>query len=110
MRRIKKNVRRVARPKLQPVAAIELLPLNPFAVDERPMLAPQVDQEKLLALLCDLRMVARYARIGDHQILVHLPPHRERRAVQDNILLLASLHKHQRRENSRARTMVTDGA
>src|SRR5438309_9836388 len=40
-------------------------------------------------------MVARDARIGNDQVLVDLSPHRERRAVQDDVFLLAPLHKYE---------------
>jgi len=74
------------------------------------VLAAQVDQEKRLAFLHDLGVIAGDARVGDHQILVNFPPDGERRAVQDDVLLLAALYEDQGGKHTGARTVMTDCA
>src|SRR5579864_1107178 len=64
------------------------------------MLAAQVFDEEFLALLHDLGVVARDPRIGDDEVLIHLTADRERSAIQNDILLLAALHKHKRGKHS----------
>ena len=108
VRRIEQNVSRIARAKLQAVAALQFLPLDALSIDERAVLAAQVDQEKRLPFLHDLGMVARDARVGDHQIFIHFPSHGERSAVQNDVLLLTALHKHQGGKHSGAGTVMTD--
>ena len=50
MRRVEQDVGRIARPKFQPVAALQLLPLDALAVDERAVLAAQIDEEEIRPL------------------------------------------------------------
>ena len=110
MSRIEEDVRRIARPKLQAVTALQFLTLDTLSVDERAVLAAQVNEEKLLPVLHDLRMVPRDPRVRNHQILVDLPSDRERRAVQNDVLLLATLHKDKGGKHTGARSVMTDCA
>ena len=66
--------------------------VNAFSIDERAMLAALIDNEELAVLRHNRSMLARHARIGDDQIAIHLPPHRVRRVIQRQRLLLAPLH------------------
>jgi len=54
---------------------------------------------------------AKYARIRDHKVLVDLPPHGKRGAVQNDIFLFAALDKDEGRKHSGrgAMTLRTDG-
>ncbi len=106
MSRIEQKIGRIARSEFQPVSALQFLPLDALSIHESAMFAAQIDEKEVLPFLHDLRMVARDARIGDHQILVHLPSHGERSAVQHDVLLLAALHEHQGRENSGTGTVM----
>ncbi len=110
VRGIEQDVSRIASPELQAVAALQFLALDSLSVDERAVLAAQIDEEEFLPLLHDLRVVARDARVGDHQIFIDFPSHRERRAVQDDVLLLAALHKHKGGKHTGAGTVMTDCA
>ena len=87
-----------------------VLALDAFSVDERAVLAAQIDEEEFLPVLHDLRVVARDPRVRDHQIFIDFPSHRERRAVQDDVLLLATLHKHKGGKHTGTGTAVTDCA
>ncbi len=108
MGRIEYDVRRIARPKFQPVAALQFLALDAFSIHECAVLAAQIDQKEFLPLLHDLGMVARDARVGNHQILIHFASDSERRAVQDDILLLAPLHKDKGGKHTGAGAVMTD--
>ena len=96
MRRVEQHVGRIARAEFQPVAPLQLLALDAFTVHERAMLAPLILDKEIVALLHDLRVIARNARIGDHQVFIHLSAHGEGSAIQNNIFLFAALHKDQR--------------
>ena len=93
MQRMENQVGDIARAKFQPVVALELVPLDPLAVDEGAVLAALVDDEEFAILGDNRRMLARHARVGDHQVAIHLAPHCVRRVVQRQRLLLASLHE-----------------
>ncbi len=57
----------------------------------------------------NLRVVARYARVGDDEVFINLATHAERRAVEHDIFLIVALDKHQRGKHTGTRTVVTDG-
>ena len=96
VRGIEQNVGGIARAEFEAVAALQFLALDALSVDEGAVLAAQVDQEKILSLLHDLGVVARDARVGDDQVFINLAADVERRAVQDNVLLLGSLYEDKR--------------
>src|SRR5579871_3233501 len=73
------------------------------------MLAAEVDQIKIAAFLHDLGVITRDARIGNHQIFVDLAANVKRSAIQNDVLLLASLHEDERGKHSGAGAMVTNG-
>ena len=100
VRRIEDGVAGIARSKFQAVVAFQLLPLNAFAVDERAVLAALINEKESVFFEHDQRVIARDPRIGDHQILIHFAAHAERRAIEDDVLLLVPLHQHQRREHT----------
>src|ERR1022692_2376567 len=102
--RIEEKISRIARPEFQPVATLQFLPLDALSVHERAVFAAQIDEEKILLFLHDLRMIARDARVGDHQILIHFPSDGERGPIQNDVLLLAALHELKDRKDTRART------
>src|SRR5579864_749036 len=102
MGRIKENVGRITRTEFQPIAALQFLALDALPVHERAMLAAQIFDEEFLTLLHDLSMVARDSRIGDDEVLIHLAADGERSAIQNDILLLATLHKHKGGKHSGA--------
>ena len=84
--------------------------LDALSVDEGAVLAAQIDQEEFLSVLHDLRVVARDARVRNHQIFIDFPSNCERSAVQDDVLLLATLHKDKGGKHTGTGTAVTDCA
>ena len=113
MRRIENDIGRIAGAKFHPVIALKFLPLDTFPIDEGAVLASLIDQKELAALQFDLRVVARDARVGDHQVFVHLAADGEGGPVENNILLFISLHKHERGEDAGTTgtaRMMCDGA
>src|SRR5208337_4797788 len=62
VRGIEQDIGGITRPELQPVTALQFLPLDAFAVYESAVLAAQVLQNKVEALLQDLGVVAGNAR------------------------------------------------
>jgi hypothetical protein len=106
VRRIKQDIGRVTCAKFQAIPTLQLLPLDSFPVDERPMFAAEVLQEEFHTLLHNLRVIAGNARVGDDQILVHLASHGEWSAVQDNVFLLAALHEDKSRKHSGTGAMM----
>src|SRR5581483_11946719 len=84
----------------------QLLPLDAFTVHESAVLAAKIDNEEVLAFRNNLGVIAGDAGIGDDQILVHLAAYVERAAVQNNVLLLATLHEDEGRKDSRRGAMV----
>ncbi len=64
------------------------------------MLAAQVDNKKLAILGHNRSMLARHARIGDHQVAIHLAPHGIRSVIQRQRLLIVSLHENRDRKDS----------
>ncbi len=58
-----------------------------------PCLLPRSSTKEVLPFLHDLGVIAGDARVGDDEILVHFAADRERSAIQNDVLLLASLHE-----------------
>ena len=108
MRRVEQNVGRIPSSEFQPVAPLQFLALDALSIYVGAVFAAEIDEEKILPLLHDLRMVARHARVGDHQILIDFASDRERRAVQNEVLLLASLHEDKGGKHTGARAVMTD--
>jgi hypothetical protein len=90
---MKDQVGNIARAEFQPVVALQLVAINFFTVDERPVFAVQVDDKKLAVLGNDGSMLAGYARVGNHQVAIDLAAHGVRRVIQRQRLLIASLYK-----------------
>src|SRR5580698_681571 len=108
MRRIEQDVSRIPRPKFQAVATLQLLPLDALSVYICAMFAAQIDEEEIRPFLGDVRVIAGHPRIGNDQILVDLAADIKRSAVQDDVLLLAALNKHQGRKYPGTRAVMTD--
>src|ERR1022692_3070265 len=107
VRRIEDGIGRIACAKLQAIVALQLLPLNAFPVDERTVLAALIDEEKPFSFENDQRVIARNSWIGDHQILIDLTAHAERSSIEDDVLLLVTLHQHQRGKHAGTRGLRT---
>src|SRR5208282_2024034 len=105
VRRIEQDVGGITRAELEAVAALQFLALDALSVDERTVLAAEVDQEKVLTLLHDLGMVAGDARVGDDQVFVDFAANIERGAIESDVPLLAALHEDQCGKYSGAGTM-----
>src|SRR5215469_5988416 len=103
---MEQDVSRIPGSKLEPVAALQLLPLDPLAVHKRPVLAPKVFNKEVMPILHDLGVIARDPRICDYQVFVHLASHSERSPVQNDILLFTSLHEDKGRKHSGAGAMT----
>jgi len=108
MSRIEKNISGIARPELQPVAALQFLPLDALTVDEGAVLTAQVNEEEVWSFLHDLGVIARDAGISDDQVLIDLPPHAEGSAVQDDVLLLTTLNEDKGGKDSGTGAVMTD--
>src|SRR5581483_8534542 len=65
-----------------------------LAIDERSVLAANIDDDVIAAFGNDLGMVARHARIGDDEILISFTAYAERRVIERGDLLLASDNHH----------------
>ena len=83
----------IARAKFQPVVALQLVAVDLLAIDEGAVLAAQVYDKKFAILGNDRRVLARYARVGNHQVAIHLAAHRVRGVIQRQRLLVASLYE-----------------
>src|ERR1700751_3651582 len=102
MLRAEDDVGDVAHSEFHPVIALELLALDSLAVYVSSMLASLIDNKEVAVLGNDQRMVARDSRIRNYEVLVDLPPHRERRPIHDDRALLISLNVNQGGKDVRA--------
>ena len=97
--RAEDDIGNIANSELHTIVALQPLALYPLPVDVRTMLAALVDDEKVPVFGHNERMVARHARVGNHQVLVDLAAHGKRRAVHDNRSLLVTLNVNERRKH-----------
>src|ERR1700740_161576 len=111
MRWIEYCVSGIASSELEAVVTLQLLPLNPFAVYKRTVLAVLIDNEKTtVSFVNDQCVVARDPRISNHQILIDLAAHREGGSIENEVLLFVPLNQHERRKDSRTGALrISDG-
>src|SRR5271155_1704694 len=87
------QVSNVARTEFQPVVALELMAVNFLSVNKCPVLAAKIDDKELAILRHDRGMLARHARIGNHQVAIDLAADRVGRVIQRKRLLIVSRDK-----------------
>jgi len=90
---VEDHVGNVAGAELQPVVALQLVPVYLLAIDEGAVFAAQIHDKKLAVFRNDASVLARHARVGDHQVAVHLAAHRVRGVIQRECLLIIALHE-----------------
>ena len=103
LQRIEDHIHGVADAELQAVAALELLALHSFPVDEGSVLAPLVDDVELSIFRNNQGMITRNPGIGNGQVLIGFASDCEGTAVQIDLALGAVLHEHQHGKYARSR-------
>ncbi len=93
MQRMEDQVGNIARAKFQPVVALQLVAVHLLAIDEGAVFAAKVHDKKLAIFRNDRAMLARHARVGDHQVAIHLAAHGIGSVIQRQRLLIVALYK-----------------
>src|SRR5579884_2820407 len=110
MQRMKNGIDRISGAKLQPIIPLKFFPLDPLTIDESAVFAPLVLNEETAVFGDKQSVVARYARIANNKVLVHLAANGKRRVIKVKGPLLASVYKNEARKNSRGNNGNRNGA
>ena len=102
MVRMENDVGDVANTEFDAVVALQILALNPLAVDERSMFTALVNDEEFSVFGCDQGVIAGDTRVGDDQVLVDFPSYGEGSVVEIEGALLVALNEDECREDPRS--------
>src|ERR1700719_4311492 len=93
------QVGNIARAKFEPVVALQLVAVHLLAIDEGTVPAAQVYDKKPAVFRNNRSMLARHARVGNHQVAIHLAANGIRSVIQRQRLLITSLDKDRNGKN-----------
>src|SRR5260370_6125718 len=83
--------------KFDTVVEVQLVSLDFGAINVHALFAPLIKNHVVSTFRVDHGMIARDARIGNHQVLVAIAADRERHMVERNFTLLRAVHERQLR-------------
>src|SRR5260370_13940992 len=94
---IENEVRSALDPKFDTVVEVLLVSIDFGCMNVHALFAPLIKNHVVSTFRVDHGMIARDARIGNHQVLVAIAADRERHMVERNFTLLRAVHEHQLR-------------
>src|SRR2546423_6311772 len=106
MLRMENCVNCVANTEFQAIVSFQLFAIDALAINERTVFAVLVLNKKRPVLRNQQSMLARDARVGDHQVLVHSATDAERRVVESHRSLLRAVNENQTRKKTRTDARV----